>query len=305
MGDLRPVAARVGDGRRHAVRARVLPGRGAHALDRYVVNWSLQDQRLFAATVQRQAKDVSLALKWPSEWRSKLWVLVPAGIVVVAMLAWVAWRFGQVGQIRQADCAAALLRAACGPSRTRALPGAGGDGSAVLGARQARDAGLEPLGHITTTYERMRFGSVAPTEDDAGSRALPLGARTSLTRPLQGVVAFDRQLFWCGAGRINEARASAMSARSGDGCMRRGRGVVGSGAGVSRAAGAPPGDSGPGRPQCRRATGPRPPHHSRFPAGTTRRPGRGLQDVGQMRGNVARPAEHVHHVDAARGGGRG
>ena len=34
---------------------------------RYVVNWSLQDQRVMVSTVQRQAQDFRLALAWPRE----------------------------------------------------------------------------------------------------------------------------------------------------------------------------------------------------------------------------------------------
>ncbi|HXJ81870.1 MAG TPA: DUF3488 and transglutaminase-like domain-containing protein [Candidatus Methylomirabilis sp.] len=136
---------------------------------RYVVNWSLQDQRLFAATMQRQARDVSLALQWPTEWQSKLWFLIPIGVGAVGTLAWVLWRFGSVGQTRQTGTR---------PPRfyERALRALARRGLVPEPSETARQfwarAGLatpgyaEPLARITTTYERARFGAVAPTDDE-------------------------------------------------------------------------------------------------------------------------------------------
>src|SRR6266542_2709687 len=42
---------------------------------RYIINWSLQDQMIAAATVQRQASDLRLALHWPRDWRARPWLV--------------------------------------------------------------------------------------------------------------------------------------------------------------------------------------------------------------------------------------
>jgi protein-glutamine gamma-glutamyltransferase len=136
---------------------------------RYVVNWSLQDQRLFAASMQRQARDVSLALTWPTEWRSKLWFLIPAVAGAVIALGWVVWRFGAVGQARhtgmrpprfyeQALRALARRGLSPGPSETARQFWAR--------ARLQTPVCAEPLAHITATYERARFGLTEPTEEE-------------------------------------------------------------------------------------------------------------------------------------------
>ena len=57
---------------------------------RYVVNWSLQDQRLFASTVHRQARHVSVSLAWPGWWRSKPWLLLAGFVVAAGLVVWLA-----------------------------------------------------------------------------------------------------------------------------------------------------------------------------------------------------------------------
>jgi transglutaminase-like putative cysteine protease len=136
---------------------------------RYVVNWSLQDQRLFASTVQRQAKDVSLALAWPTEWRSKLWFLIPAAVGAVVALGWMIWRFGPVGQTRQTGmrpprfyerALRALARRGLNPEPAETAR------QFWARARHATPACAEPLARITSAYERVRFGLTEPTEDE-------------------------------------------------------------------------------------------------------------------------------------------
>src|SRR5262249_3610600 len=136
---------------------------------RYVVNWSLQDQRLFASTVQRQARDVRLALAWPTEWRSKLWILIPAGLGVVAFLGWTLWRFGPVGLTRQIGARPPRFY----ERALRALARRGLSPEPAETARQFRDrariatpAAAEALARITNVYERVRFGSVTPTDEE-------------------------------------------------------------------------------------------------------------------------------------------
>jgi len=108
-------------------------------------------------------------LTWPSEWRSKLWVLVPGGMVAVAAFAWLAWRFGPAGPTRQAGARPprfyeralrALARRGLSPEPSETAR------QFWARARLATPGCAEPFARITTTYERVRFGAVAPTEDE-------------------------------------------------------------------------------------------------------------------------------------------
>ncbi len=59
---------------------------------RYVVNWSLQDQRVMVSTVQRQAQDFRLALTWPRDWGGRSWLIAAAGLLAAGGLGWLVWR---------------------------------------------------------------------------------------------------------------------------------------------------------------------------------------------------------------------
>jgi transglutaminase-like putative cysteine protease len=134
---------------------------------RYVVNWSLQDQRLFASNVHRQARDAGLALAWPREWRGKLWYLIPAAVGVVAVFVWLLRHGVHVGQTRQSGGR---------PPRfyERALKALARRGVSPEPAETARQfcaraqleapAWADPLAQITAAYERVRFGLSLPTE---------------------------------------------------------------------------------------------------------------------------------------------
>ena len=136
---------------------------------RYVVNWSLQDQRLFASTVQRQARDAGLALAWPREWRGKLWYLVPVGVVVVIVFAWLFRHGGFVRQTRQSGgrpprfyerALKALARRGLSPEPAETAR------QFCMRAQLGAPAWADPLARITTAYERVRFGLSLPTEDE-------------------------------------------------------------------------------------------------------------------------------------------
>jgi protein-glutamine gamma-glutamyltransferase len=136
---------------------------------RYVVNWSLQDQRLFASTVQRQARDARLALAWPAEWRSKLWFLIPAGVGAAVALGWMIWRFGPVGQTRQTGTRPPRFyeRALRALARRGLFPEPAETARQFWArARRATPACGEPLARITSTYERVRFGLTEPSEEE-------------------------------------------------------------------------------------------------------------------------------------------
>jgi len=136
---------------------------------RYIINWSLQDQMIAAATVQRQASDLRLALHWPRDWRARPW-LVGAAIAVGALaLAWLAWRLrltvapspGAARMPRFYDRALRLL------ARRGLEPEPAETARQFCGrVRDASPALAEPIALLTTEYERARFGAAALTEPE-------------------------------------------------------------------------------------------------------------------------------------------
>ena len=136
---------------------------------RYVINWSFQDQRLFAATVQRQARDARLAFAWPGEWRSKFWFLVPGGVGAAAAVGWLIWRFGRPRRARQAGWRPPRFyeRALRALARRGLSPEPAETARQFWARAQFEAPGCgEPLARITTTYERARFGLTALTEGE-------------------------------------------------------------------------------------------------------------------------------------------
>ena len=134
---------------------------------RYVVNWSLQDQRLLASNVHRQARDARLALAWPVEWRSKFWLLIPAGMAAAGALGWLIWRFGRAGHARRSGGRPPrFYERALRALARRGLSPEPAETARQFWARAQFEAPgcVEPLARITTTYERARFGLTALTE---------------------------------------------------------------------------------------------------------------------------------------------
>jgi transglutaminase-like putative cysteine protease len=136
---------------------------------RYIVNWSLQDQRLFAASMQRQARDVGLALRWPTEWRSRLWGLIPAAAAGVVALGWILWRFGRVSRARQTGMRPPrFYERALRELARRGLSPEPAETARQFWARARQEAPVcaEPLARLTAVYERARFGSTEPSEEE-------------------------------------------------------------------------------------------------------------------------------------------
>jgi transglutaminase-like putative cysteine protease len=136
---------------------------------RYVVNWSLQDQRLFASTVQRQARDAGLALAWPREWKGTLWFLVPGAVVGVIVVAWLLRHGGPVRQSRQSGGRPPrFYERALKVMARRGFSPEPAETARQFCARAQRGAPgwADPLARITTAYEQVRFGLSLPTEDD-------------------------------------------------------------------------------------------------------------------------------------------
>jgi transglutaminase-like putative cysteine protease len=135
---------------------------------RYIINWSLQDQMIAAATVQRQASDLRLALHWPRDWRARPW-LVGAALAAGALLGWLAWRLRlTVAPGRSAariprfyDRALRLL------ARRGLEPELAETARQFCGrVREASPALAEPIALLTAEYERARFGAAALTEPE-------------------------------------------------------------------------------------------------------------------------------------------
>jgi transglutaminase-like putative cysteine protease len=132
---------------------------------RYVVNWSLQDQRLFASTFQRQARGVSLAFGWPTRWPDKVWLIAPAA--AAAVLGWLLWGFGRAGQARRrVGRAPRFYERALRVLARRGLVPEPAETARQFWARARLRAPAcdEPLGRITTQYERARFGAAELTD---------------------------------------------------------------------------------------------------------------------------------------------
>jgi len=136
---------------------------------RYVINWSLQDQMIAAATVQRQASDLRLALHWPRDWRARPWLVGAAGIVAALGLAWLAWRL----RLTVAPSGNAARMPRFYERALRLLARRGLEPEPAETARQfcgrVRDkspALAEPIGRLTEEYERARFGAAALTEPE-------------------------------------------------------------------------------------------------------------------------------------------
>jgi transglutaminase-like putative cysteine protease len=143
---------------------------------RYVINWSLQDQRVVAAGVARQARDLGQLFAWRGEWPGRGWLAAPAALALLAAF----WAGLRTGGIRG-------LLLALGRAPRALARRAGGDGVPRFYARALRALarrGLRPepwetarqfcsraaaalpgvrapLEQLTRQYERARFGGRA------------------------------------------------------------------------------------------------------------------------------------------------
>ena len=163
---------------------------------RYVVNWSLQDQRVMVSTVQRQAQDFRLAFAWPKDWGGKSWLIAAAGLLAAGGLGWLVWRArfrGAAG--RSARMPRFYERTLRQLARRGLAPGPAETARQFCGrAGAAAPACAAPLARITGAYERARFGAeslsdaeLSDLERSPRRPPAPLTAaqraRSSLTEP--------------------------------------------------------------------------------------------------------------------------
>jgi transglutaminase-like putative cysteine protease len=134
---------------------------------RYIVNWSLQDQRLFASTFHRQARGVSLAFAWPRQWPGEVWLVMP--VSAGAVLGWLIWAFGRgIWARRHVGRAPRFYARALRVLARRGLVPEPAETARQFWQRaRLRSPSCDgPLGRITTQYERARFGSAELTETE-------------------------------------------------------------------------------------------------------------------------------------------
>jgi hypothetical protein len=136
---------------------------------RYVINWSLQDQRVMVSALQRQAQDFRITLAWLRGWQTKPWPAVLGALLAAAMLGWLLWRRHRAG-----PTGAPLARMPNFYERAlRQLARRGLIPETAETARQfcaraglAAPACAEPLARITQVYERARFGAAPLTDTE-------------------------------------------------------------------------------------------------------------------------------------------
>ena len=134
---------------------------------RYVINWSLEDQRVMVSAIQRQAQDFRVTFGWLRGWRSMSGPAVAGLLFAAAAIGWLIWRRRRAGPTRAT--AARMPR-----FYERALRLLARRGLAPAPAETARQfserAGVaapacaEPLARITQAYERARFGAATLTD---------------------------------------------------------------------------------------------------------------------------------------------
>ncbi len=143
---------------------------------RYVINWSLHDQRVVAASVARQARGLGQLLAWRGDWPRVGWWAVAVAVAAVAALAAVARARGLRGLVEALRRARPLgarrgagavvprfyARALRALAR-RGLRPAAGETARQFASRagQALPAARDPLEALTRYYERARFGGRA------------------------------------------------------------------------------------------------------------------------------------------------
>jgi len=131
---------------------------------RYVINWSLNDQRHVTSAVQRGARDLRSLVDWPGRWPGRFWLIGPGVLAAGALLALL---------IRRRGAAGSGSEVAARPPQfyRRALRLLARRGWAPEPAETARQfwtrvsagapGAAEPLARITGQYERARFGATA------------------------------------------------------------------------------------------------------------------------------------------------
>ena len=143
---------------------------------RYVINWSPRDQRVFATSLGRQARDLREWVAWPAAWPGARWLLLPGALGAVLAVAWIARRGPAVGRRPGGAAPAPVPRFYARALRVLARRGLRPEPWET--ARQfsvrvalALPAAAAPIGRLTSQYERARFGAgLGPAEAKEAER---------------------------------------------------------------------------------------------------------------------------------------
>jgi len=135
---------------------------------RYIVNWSLQDQRVMVSTMQRQAQDLRLQFTWPGDWRGVRWLAAAGAALAAVGLIWIARRVWRTSAVSPGPRIPRFYEHALGLLERRGLsPGPAETARQFCGrAAAAAPFCALPLARITEAYERARFGSAPLSEDE-------------------------------------------------------------------------------------------------------------------------------------------
>jgi len=134
---------------------------------RYVVNWSLQDQRLMVSAVQRHAQGFRLDFAWPGDWNGAPWLAVAGGLLGAGALVEVLRRLRRAcwARVPVARMPRFYERALRQLERRGLTPAPAETARQFCGRAAAAAPGCaEPLSRITGMYERARFGAEALTD---------------------------------------------------------------------------------------------------------------------------------------------
>jgi hypothetical protein len=136
---------------------------------RYVINWSLDDQRVMVSAIQRQAQDFRVSFDWLRGWRIRSWPAVAGLILAATALGWLIWRLRRTGpaSVTGARMPRFYERALRLLARRGLIPAAAETARQFCArAGGAAPACAEPLARITWAYERARFGAAALTDTE-------------------------------------------------------------------------------------------------------------------------------------------
>jgi transglutaminase-like putative cysteine protease len=143
---------------------------------RYVINWSLRDQRVLAVSLGRQARDLRELLAWPREWPVTGWWLLPGLAVLGLGLGWALGRGPVIRRRPGAPRPAPVPRFYARALRALARRGLRPEPWETARRFSARAAvalpgTAAPIDRLTRHYERARFGGgLGPAEADEAER---------------------------------------------------------------------------------------------------------------------------------------
>ncbi len=146
---------------------------------RYIVNWSLKDQIVVAATIKQAARRWQPGLPSLGQWTVARGLVVLGPTLVVGALAWWLWRSGRWGRFVGARRSVPeFYRRALAILARRGVRPAAGETAREFCARVGAEVPVwsVPFAAVTIAYERVRFGAHALAAADVGELDIALAA---------------------------------------------------------------------------------------------------------------------------------